>query len=62
MKIELSFDIEIKPDGDWYIASCHELDVHSQGRTKRKARKNLKEAVELFLQVYFENIKKQVGV
>ena len=34
----------------WYIASCKEIDVHSQGKTERQARANLKDAVSLFIQ------------
>ena len=32
----------------WFVASCAILDVHSQGETERKARKNLSEALSLF--------------
>ena len=33
-----------------YVALCPELDVVSQGHTEESAIKNLKEAVELFLE------------
>ena len=32
----------------WFVASCPILDVHSQGDTEKKARKNLSEALSLF--------------
>ncbi len=38
----------------WYLATCPVLDVHSQGKTKSEAQKNLKEALELFLVSCFE--------
>ena len=34
----------------WYIASCQDIDVHSQGTTEREARANLKDVVWLFIQ------------
>ncbi|MBI5036621.1 type II toxin-antitoxin system HicB family antitoxin [Candidatus Micrarchaeota archaeon] len=33
-----------------YVAYCPELGVTSQGSTEKKARKNLKEAIELYLE------------
>ena len=40
----------IEREGDGYVALCPELDVASQGVTIETARKNLQEAVELFLE------------
>jgi predicted RNase H-like HicB family nuclease len=40
----------IEREGDGYVALCPELDVASQGETIESARKNLQEAVELFLE------------
>ena len=37
-------------EGDGYVGFCPELDVASQGETVEKARENLREAVELFLE------------
>ena len=39
----------ITQEGKWYIARCLELHVSSQGKTIEQAQKNLKEAVELYL-------------
>lgn len=41
----------IERDADWYVASCPEVDVVSQGRTIEEARANLLEAVELFFEM-----------
>lgn len=41
--------VEISRERRWYVASCSALDVHSQGKTEKKARANLEEAVEGFL-------------
>ena len=40
----------IEREGDGYVALCPELDVASQGDTIESARRNLQEAVELFLE------------
>lgn len=40
----------IEKDGDLYVALCPELDVASQANTIEDARKNLIEAIELFLE------------
>ena len=40
----------IEHEGNWYVASCPELDIASQGKTVEEAQKNLLEAVQLFLE------------
>ena len=40
----------IEREGDGYVALCPELDVASQGNTIEEARRNLQEALELFLE------------
>lgn len=40
----------IEREGDGNVALCCDLDVASQGDTTEDARKNLQEAVELFLE------------
>ncbi len=40
----------IEREGTGYAALCPELDVASQGDTIEEARKNIREAVELFLE------------
>jgi predicted RNase H-like HicB family nuclease len=39
----------IEKDGKWYVATCAELGVASQGRTNEEAELMLQEAVELLL-------------
>lgn len=41
----------IEKDDDWYVATCPEVDVVSQGKTIEDARSNLLEAVEGFFEV-----------
>lgn len=40
----------IEREGDGYVSLCPELDIASQGDTVESARRNLIEAVELFLE------------
>jgi predicted RNase H-like HicB family nuclease len=40
----------IEKEGNWYIASCPELCVASQGRTNEAAELMLREAVDLLLE------------
>ena len=39
-------------DGDWFIARCLDFPVTTQGKTLAKAKKNLQEAVELYLETW----------
>ena len=42
--------VVIRKEGKWFVARSLELGVTSQGRTVDQATKNLKEAVELYLE------------
>jgi predicted RNase H-like HicB family nuclease len=44
-----TFTAILRPEEDQFFASCPELDVASQGKTKEAALENLREAVALFL-------------
>ena len=46
--------VKITKKRKWVVASCPILDVHSQGETVSKARKNLGEALTLFFTSCFE--------
>jgi len=50
-QLELIFrlPIAIKKDQVGYVSHCPPLDVWSQGNTKAEARKNIREAVSLFV-------------
>jgi predicted RNase H-like HicB family nuclease len=50
------FTALIYKDADWYVAQCLEIDVVSQGHTIEEARANIKEAVELYLESFGEEI------
>ncbi|WP_374688992.1 type II toxin-antitoxin system HicB family antitoxin [Promineifilum sp.] len=51
MKRRQQFTAIIEREGEWYVATCPELDIASQGMTVEEARDNLVEAIELFLEV-----------
>lgn len=44
------FSTAIYREGKWYVAQAIGLGVASQGRTVKEAKKNLVEAVELYLE------------
>ena len=50
MRVTRHITAIIEREGDGYVALCPEVDVASQGDTIEEARKNLQEAVELFLE------------
>ena len=39
-------------DGEWFAARCLDFPVTTQGKTLATARKNLQEAVELYLETW----------
>ena len=41
----------VRKDDDWYVATCLENQVASQGKTIEEAINNLKEALELYYEV-----------
>ena len=50
MKTKREFTALVEREGDGYVALCPELDVASQGDNVEEARRNLAEAVTLFLE------------
>ncbi len=45
-----AFSAVIEHDGSWFVSTCPELGVSSQGRTRPQAYRMLQEAVELRLE------------
>lgn len=50
MKQIKNFTAIIEREGNGYVALCPELDIASQGENIEEARRNLKEALELFFE------------
>ena len=46
--VKYNFMVSIIKDDDWYVASCLENHVASQGKTRDEALANLQEALELY--------------
>jgi predicted RNase H-like HicB family nuclease len=54
IQIHFKLPYRLKRAGKWIVASCPPLDVHSQGKTEAQAKKNLIEALSLFLEFCHE--------
>ena len=50
MKQKKNLTAIIEREGNGYVALCPELDIASQGEDIEEARRNLKEAIELFFE------------
>ncbi len=46
------FNVIYSREKSWIVARCLEIDVVSQGRTMKSAEKNIKEAIELYLESF----------
>lgn len=53
--------IVINKEGKWFVAKSLELGVASQGKTVEEAQKNLREAIELYLEDQ-PSLRKNLGV
>ena len=51
----LDLHILIEKEGDLHSVLCLELNVASQGETLEEARKNIREAIELYLEDVYES-------
>ncbi len=61
-KMTKKFTAVITKEENWYVTHCVELGVVSQGKTIEEAQKNLKEAVELYLESFgTEDIPESIG-
>jgi predicted RNase H-like HicB family nuclease len=43
-------------DGEWYIARCLDFPVTTQGETLEEAKANLREAVNLYLETWGDDV------
>ena len=46
------FSALITKEEKWYVARCPELNVTTQGKTIEEAKKNLAEAIELYIESF----------
>jgi predicted RNase H-like HicB family nuclease len=64
MQSARTFTVRLKKDSDsgWYAVRCVELpEAISQGKTEKEALANIKEAIELVLEVREKEARKQGG-
>lgn len=47
-----SFLVSIQKEDKLFVARCPELDVTSQGETLEEAQRNIKEAIELYIESF----------
>ncbi len=47
-----TFLVSIQREEKFFVARCPELGVTSQGKTIEEARKNIKEAIELYIESF----------
>jgi predicted RNase H-like HicB family nuclease len=52
--MEFILPVRVRKKGKWFVSSCQLLDVHSQGRTRAEAERNLRDALSSFLSSCFE--------
>jgi predicted RNase H-like HicB family nuclease len=52
--MEFKLPAQVRKKGKWFISSCKLLDVHSQGRTRGEAERNLEDALATFLLSCYE--------
>jgi len=48
--MKFNFTVAVVKEEDWYVASCLENHVVSQGKSREEALENLQEALELYLE------------
>ena len=54
IRMDIKLPVKLARRNKWVVASCPLLDVQTQGETEEKAKKNLIEALSLFLLSCFE--------
>ena len=50
MGLNVRVTVIVRKDDDWYVATCLENNVASQGKTVEEAIVNLREALELYFE------------
>jgi predicted RNase H-like HicB family nuclease len=54
VEFTIKLPVEVKRKAKVYVSRCPVLDLYSQGETESKARKNIIEAIRLFIVSCFE--------
>lgn len=48
--MSIKYNVIIQKEEEWYVAKCLDNNIASQGKSIEEAMKNLKEALELYMQ------------
>ena len=48
--MSIKYNVIIQKEENWYVAKCLDNNIASQGKTIEDAMRNLKEALELYMQ------------
>ena len=48
--MSIKYNVIIQKEENWYVAKCLDNNIASKGKTIEEAMKNLKEALELYMQ------------
>jgi predicted RNase H-like HicB family nuclease len=54
-----SFLVSIQKEDKFFVARCPELGVTSQGETLEEAQANIKEAIELYIESFGEDLPRE---
>lgn len=49
LSVRIRLRVHLEQEGEWWVATCRQLGVASQGATPAEARKNFSEALSLFV-------------
>lgn len=49
METRISFPIMIMREGEWYVASCPQLDIATQGKTEQEVKENMEDLIDEYL-------------
>ncbi len=56
-----TFLVSIQKEDKFYVARCPELGVTSQGKTVEEAQENIKEAIELYIESFGEDLPREIS-
>jgi predicted RNase H-like HicB family nuclease len=56
-----TFLVSIQKEDKFYVARCPELGVTSQGKNLEEAQSNIKEAIELYIESFGEDLPHEIS-
>lgn len=46
---QITLPIVVMREGDWYVASCPQLDIATQGKTEQEVKENMEDLIDEYL-------------